>query len=146
MASVADEQGLDETRVRALGVLSDADLAVVLSRATLFVYPSIAEGFGLPVLEAMHFGVPVVHSDDPALMEVAADAGVAVERTDAKNYPERLALAMSSVLADTGCASGCPWPAATAPVPSAGATRPSASGLCTPTSERPGRAAATSRW
>ncbi|WP_241560503.1 glycosyltransferase [Rathayibacter iranicus] len=101
IASVADEQGLDESRVRALGVLSDGDLAVVLSRATLFVYPSIAEGFGLPVLEAMHFGVPVVHSDDPALMEVAADAGVAVERGDAKDYPERLALAMSSVLADT---------------------------------------------
>ncbi|WP_236553639.1 glycosyltransferase family 4 protein [Rathayibacter sp. VKM Ac-2803] len=102
IASVADEQGLDEHRVRALGVLSDADLAVVLDRATLFVYPSIAEGFGLPVLEAMHFGVPVVHSDDPALLEVAADAGVAVERADAKDYPERLALAMSSVLGDTG--------------------------------------------
>jgi glycosyltransferase involved in cell wall biosynthesis len=101
IAAVADEQGLDEHRVRALGVLSDADLAVVLDRATLFVYPSIAEGFGLPVLEAMHFGVPVVHSDDPALLEVAADAGVAVERGDAKDYPERLALAMSSVLADT---------------------------------------------
>ncbi|OOB91727.1 mannosyltransferase [Rathayibacter sp. VKM Ac-2630] len=101
IAAVADEQGLDEHRVRALGVLSDADLAVVLDRATLFVYPSIAEGFGLPVLEAMHFGVPVVHSDDPALLEVAADAGVAVERGDAKDYPDRLALAMSSVLADT---------------------------------------------
>ncbi|MDY0911433.1 glycosyltransferase family 1 protein [Rathayibacter festucae] len=102
IASVADEQGLGEDRVRALGVLSDTDLALVLSRATLFVYPSIAEGFGLPVLEAMHFGVPVVHSDDPALLEVAADAGVAVERGDAKHYPERLALAMSSVLSDTG--------------------------------------------
>ncbi|MCJ1695090.1 MULTISPECIES: glycosyltransferase family 4 protein [Rathayibacter] len=100
IAAVADEQGLDEHRVRALGVLSDADLAVVLDRATLFVYPSIAEGFGLPVLEAMHFGVPVVHSDDAALLEVAADAGVAVERGDAEDYPERLALAMSSVLSD----------------------------------------------
>lgn len=101
IAAVADEQGLDEHRVRALGVLSDADLAVVLDRATLFVYPSIAEGFGLPVLEAMHFGVPVVHSDDAALLEVAADAGLAVERGDAEDYPERLALAMSSVLSDT---------------------------------------------
>ncbi|NQX11119.1 glycosyltransferase family 4 protein [Microbacteriaceae bacterium VKM Ac-2855] len=101
VASVAEEQGLDEARVRALGVLSDTDLALVLSRATLFVYPSIAEGFGLPVLEAMHFGTPVVHSDDAALLEVAAGAGVVVERKDAKGYPERLAIAMATVLGDT---------------------------------------------
>lgn len=103
VASVAEEQGLDETRVRALGVLSDGDLATVMERATLFVYPSLAEGFGLPVLEAMHFGTPVVHSDDPALMEVAAGAGVVVERGDgkgSKGYPERLAIAMTTALAD----------------------------------------------
>jgi glycosyltransferase involved in cell wall biosynthesis len=100
LAVVADEAGLPEGRVRALGYLSDADLAVVLSRASVFVHPSLQEGFGLPLIEAFSVGVPVVHSDDPALMEVAAGAGVAVERGK-KGYAERLADAVSAVLSDT---------------------------------------------
>ena len=62
--------------MRPLGRLDDADLAVVLDRATLFVYPSLAEGFGLPIVEAFKFGLPVIHSDDPALVEVAAGASL----------------------------------------------------------------------
>lgn len=100
LAVVADEAGLPEDRVRALGYLSDADLAVVLARASVFVYPSLQEGFGLPLIEAFSFGTPVVHSDDPALMEVAGGAGVAVERGK-KGYAERLADAVASVLGDT---------------------------------------------
>lgn len=100
LAVVADEAGLPEGRVRALGYLSDADLAVVLDRASVFVYPSLQEGFGLPLIEAFSFGTPVVHSDDPALMEVAGGAGVAVERGK-KGYAERLADAVASVLSDT---------------------------------------------
>lgn len=100
LAVVADEAGLPEDRVRALGYLSDTDLAVVLARASVFVYPSLQEGFGLPLIEAFSFGTPVVHSDDPALMEVAGGAGVAVERGK-KGYPERLADAVASVLGDT---------------------------------------------
>lgn len=100
LAVVADEAGLPEGRVRALGYLSDADLAVVLARASVFVYPSLQEGFGLPLIEAFSFGTPVVHSDDPALMEVAGGAGIAVERGK-KGYAERLADAVASVLSDT---------------------------------------------
>ncbi|GHD42503.1 glycosyltransferase family 1 protein [Mycetocola manganoxydans] len=100
LASVADEAGLAEGRVRALGYLSDADLAVVLARTSVFIYPSLREGFGLPLVEAFTFGAPVVHSDDPALVEVAGGAGLAVER-GAKGYPERLAAAVASVLADS---------------------------------------------
>ena len=100
LAVVADEAGLPEDRVRALGYLSDEDLAVVLDRATVFVYPSLQEGFGLPLIEAFSFGTPVVHSDDPALMEVAGGAGIAVERGK-KGYGERLADAVASVLSDS---------------------------------------------
>ncbi|WP_349904907.1 glycosyltransferase family 4 protein [Parafrigoribacterium humi] len=94
------EAGLPEGRVQGLGFIADADLAVALDRAAVFVFPSLAEGFGLPVIEAFHFGTPVVHSDDPAVVEVAAGAGVTVERGDAEGYPERLAEAIRSVLDD----------------------------------------------
>lgn len=102
--SIAEEAGLAKGRVRTLGFLTDADLAVVLDRASVFVFPSIAEGFGLPVVEAFHFGTPVVHSDDPAVLEVAADAGITVERADAEGYPGRLAAAISAVLHDSALA------------------------------------------
>ncbi len=50
------------------------------------------------MLEAFHFGTPVVHSDAPALVEVAAEAGVVVARSTPDTYPERLAEAIVSVL------------------------------------------------
>jgi len=101
---VAAASGLPEDRVRALGRLDDADLAVALDRATLFVFPSLAEGFGLPIVEAFKFGKAVIHSDDPALVEVAAGASVVVERPekpdDDAGYTERLAEAIGRVLSD----------------------------------------------
>ena len=100
VAAIAAEAGLRADRVRTLGHLPDADLAVVMARAAVFVFPSIAEGFGLAVLEAFHLGTPVVHSDDPAVVEVAAGAGVTVQREDAADYPERLASAVASVVGD----------------------------------------------
>ncbi|TAL41346.1 MAG: glycosyltransferase family 1 protein [Salinibacterium sp.] len=100
VASVAAEAGHPEGRVRTLGHLDDADLAVLFSRASVFVFPSLAEGFGLPVLEAMSLGTPVVHSDAPAVAEVAADAGIPVALDKPETYPERLADAIGSVLDD----------------------------------------------
>ena len=97
---VAAAAGLPEGRVRALGHLSDDDLAIVLDRATLFVFPSRAEGFGLPIVEAFHFGTPVIHSDDPAILEVSGGAGLSVERDGPESYAERLAAAIASVLED----------------------------------------------
>lgn len=99
--AVAREAGLAEGRVRTLGFLSDSDLALVMDRAAAFVFPSLAEGFGLPVIEALNFGTPVIHSDSPALVEVAADAGITVQRDDAAGYPERLAEAITRVLSNT---------------------------------------------
>ena len=95
---LARQEGLPEGRVRALGRLSDADLATVLDRATALVMPSRAEGFGLPVLEAMVAGTPVVCSADPALAEVGGDA----VRTSAIGDDAALAAALSEVLGDAG--------------------------------------------
>jgi glycosyltransferase involved in cell wall biosynthesis len=104
VASAADEAGLAPGRVRTMHDLSDEDLAVVMARASLFVFPSLEEGFGLPIIQAFHFGTPVIHSDAPALLEAGGDAGVVVEREDAAGYPERLAEAMTRVLTDTALA------------------------------------------
>ncbi|GAB3583973.1 glycosyltransferase family 1 protein [Amycolatopsis endophytica] len=84
----------DRVDVRVLGRLDDVSLAAVVRRASVLAAPSRAEGFGLPVLEAMAAGVPVVHSDAPALAEVAGGAGVQVPRGDA----EALAAALNGVL------------------------------------------------
>jgi glycosyltransferase involved in cell wall biosynthesis len=100
VAGIAAEAGLAEGRVRALGYLADADLAVALDRASVFVFPSLAEGFGLPMIEAFNFGTPVVHSDAPAVLEVSAGAGLAVAREPAESYSDRLAEAVASVASD----------------------------------------------
>jgi glycosyltransferase involved in cell wall biosynthesis len=72
--ALAASAGLPEGRVRVLGRVPDADLAVLLDRATALVVPSRAEGFGLPLLEAMAAGTPVVTSDAAALVEVGGGA------------------------------------------------------------------------
>ena len=95
----AIEAGLAEGRVRALGRLSDPELCVVLDRATALVLPSRLEGFGLPLLEAFHFGTPVIHTDTPALLEVAGDAGFAVALEDG-DFAAGLANAVSTVVSD----------------------------------------------
>ncbi|PXY32391.1 glycosyltransferase family 4 protein [Prauserella muralis] len=95
-AALAREHGVEPGRVRVLGRLSDAELAGVLRGASVLAAPSLAEGFGLPVLEAMAAGVPVVHSDAPALAEVAGGAGLTVPRRDARALAGALREVLSS--------------------------------------------------
>lgn len=102
--ALAADAGLAEGRVRVLGALDDTALAVALSRATVAVVPSIAEGFGLPLLEAMQLGVPTVHSSAPALVEVAAGAGLVVDLDPRDEYPQRLAEALRRVVDDPALA------------------------------------------
>jgi glycosyltransferase involved in cell wall biosynthesis len=82
--------------VRFLERVGDAELPALLRHALAFVYPSFAEGFGMPVLEAMASGVPVVTSDTTALAEVAAGAALIVD----PQQPAAIAAAIERLLED----------------------------------------------
>jgi glycosyltransferase involved in cell wall biosynthesis len=70
------------SRVRALGFVGHDDLDALFAGASVFCYPSVREGFGLPVLEAMAQGTPVVTSATTSTAEVAGDTGVLVDPVD----------------------------------------------------------------
>lgn len=93
---VARELGI-EKRVRFVGYVTDAELAYLYSKARALVFPSFIEGFGMPVLEAMHAGLPVITSNHGALAEVAGDAALLVD----PSHPEDIAAAMSRIATDT---------------------------------------------
>jgi glycosyltransferase involved in cell wall biosynthesis len=77
-------------RVVAVGAVSDARLAGLYRSAAALCFPSLAEGFGLPVLEAMSYGVPVVASDLPVTREVAGDDATFVPAGDAASWRSAL--------------------------------------------------------
>jgi glycosyltransferase involved in cell wall biosynthesis len=90
------EAGLT-ARVRFLGFVPDDDLPPLYAGATVFVYPSHYEGFGLPPLEAMACGTPVVSYNVTSLPEVIGDAGVLLDPPVA---PEALARAVARLVDD----------------------------------------------
>jgi glycosyltransferase involved in cell wall biosynthesis len=94
-AQLAADVGLPRDRLRLLGSISDDDLAVVLRGATALVVPSRSEGFGLPALEGMAAGVPVITSDDPALVEVGGGATVTAPVGDVPALADALAQVVS---------------------------------------------------
>ena len=69
----------NSTHLRFLGKVSDQALCVLYSEAELFAYPSLYEGFGLPILEAFQYGTPVLTSDLSAMIEVAGNAAELVD-------------------------------------------------------------------
>jgi glycosyltransferase involved in cell wall biosynthesis len=73
-----------------LGAVPEEDLPALYSSAIAFVYPSLYEGFGLPVLEAMQCGATVITSRDPAIMEVSDGAAVHVDSTDVRALAEAM--------------------------------------------------------
>ncbi len=85
----AERLGLAD--VRWLGPMPQADLAALYSAATLFVFPSECEGFGLPVIEAMACGTPVVTSNVSSLLEATGDAALLVYPYDVSAIADAIA-------------------------------------------------------
>lgn len=69
-------------QIRFLGFVPDDELPALIKGAHFFAFPSLFEGFGLPVLEAQSYGVPVLTSNNSSLPEVAGDAALLVDPTD----------------------------------------------------------------
>ncbi len=78
-------------RVEFLGYVPRRDLPGLFSGATALVYPSLLEGFGLPIVEAMACGAPVITSNNSSMMEVARDAAVLVDPRDVREITEAMA-------------------------------------------------------
>jgi glycosyltransferase involved in cell wall biosynthesis len=97
-----DERGIIEearaqsTDVRLLGHLPDDDLACLYASCTVFAYPSLYEGFGLPVLEALSAGAPVLTSAVSSLPEVAGEAALYVDPRRVGEIRDGLARLLSS--------------------------------------------------
>jgi len=95
VGALVAESGMGD-RVVPLGRVPDEDLGVAYLHARGYVQPSVAEGFGLAVMEALGFGLPIVHTDVPALDELTAGAAISVPR-DGDGLPARLAEALDTL-------------------------------------------------
>ncbi len=95
-SAVFGKLDMDTSRITELGYVSDETLAVLYSRALCLVYPSYYEGFGLPPLEAMALGTPVIVSNTSSLPEVCADAALYCD----PSKPETLAQAIRVLQTD----------------------------------------------
>jgi len=89
LSALAANAGARDAVIR-LGVVDDARLQVLYRAATALVYPSLYEGFGLPVLEAMASGTPVVASHAASIPEVLGDAGILLPPTDGAAWTDAL--------------------------------------------------------
>ncbi len=83
------KMGLNDS-VTVTGWITDADLAWLYKKAALFVFPSLSEGFGMPPLEAMAAGTPVISSDSTCLPEVLGDAAAYLDPTDPQDMETKI--------------------------------------------------------
>lgn len=86
--------GKQASRVEFLGRVSDEELCELYNHATAFIFPSLYEGFGLPPIEAMSLGCPVLASDIPVIHEVCGDAAIYFNPTDTDDIRRALRKAL----------------------------------------------------
>jgi glycosyltransferase involved in cell wall biosynthesis len=103
------EQSRVRQRIDVLGYVDGPELDRLYRRAAVFAFPSLDEGFGIPVLEAMAHGTPVIASDRPSLREVAGDAALLIDAEDVDQIEDALTRLivnpdLSSDLSDRGLA------------------------------------------
>lgn len=91
-----DEYAFIQARCRFVGYIHDSDLPTLYGSAEMFLFPSVSEGFGLPILEAMACGTPVITSTLTAMPEVAGDAALFVN----PHQPGQIAAAMQQLADD----------------------------------------------
>jgi glycosyltransferase involved in cell wall biosynthesis len=84
------ERGLGEPEVTRTGYIDDARVSALLAAASVLVFPSLYEGFGMPLLEGMEAGVPVVGVRAGATPETIGDAGLLVEPGDAEGFADAM--------------------------------------------------------
>ena len=94
VATIAERFGIGD-RVRVLGYVDDSQLATLYTHALFLAMPSLYEGFGLPLLEAMSHGTPVLTSNCASMPEVAGDAGVLVDPCDVDSVAHGLSELLS---------------------------------------------------
>jgi glycosyltransferase involved in cell wall biosynthesis len=104
---IAGEESWDDSakittnpNLRFLGRVNDFELAVLYHHAEAFVYPSLYEGFGLPILEAFSHGVPTIAADIPALREVAGNAATLVNPEDEQSIRQGIENTLNENKAD----------------------------------------------
>ena len=97
MESIEDDVNANDLtdRVRFTGYVADADLPLLYRGADVFVLPSLYEGFGMPVLEALAYGVPVVASNTTSLPEIVGEAGLLIDPLDAEAIGDALVRALT---------------------------------------------------
>lgn len=87
---------IEKNNIKTCGYIEREDRPYVYNLASLFVYPSFFEGFGLPILEAMACGTPVIASNNSSLSEVAGNSALLID----PNRPSEIAEAMENILID----------------------------------------------
>ena len=91
LPSMLSERGLGSPEVVCTGYIDDNRVASLMAGARMLVFPSLYEGFGMPLLEAMQSGVPVVAARAGASPETVGDAGLLVEPGDAEGFADAMA-------------------------------------------------------
>jgi glycosyltransferase involved in cell wall biosynthesis len=93
---LAKRIGLPDDAIQFLGWVREEDKALLYASAQLFLFPSLYEGFGLPPLEAMACGTPVISSNAASLPEIVGDAALLVEPEAAIGWAETIRVAMKN--------------------------------------------------